>query len=68
MKSRIIKDYLAYLWLSFFHCSCDRLPTCRAVVVVTGAEAVTVSISAEGCGGCSLVTSDGICTVIVHTC
>ena len=23
MKSRIIKDYLAYLWLSFFHCSCD---------------------------------------------
>ena len=29
MKSRIIKDYLAYLWLSFFHCSCDaRPPTC----------------------------------------
>ena len=23
MKSRIIKDYLAYLWLSFFHCFCD---------------------------------------------
>ena len=23
MKSRITKDYLAYLWLSFFHCSCD---------------------------------------------
>ena len=23
MKSRIIKDHLAYLWLSFFHCSCD---------------------------------------------
>ena len=25
MKSRIIKDYLAYLWLSFFHCSCDAI-------------------------------------------
>ena len=33
MKSRIIKDYLAYLWLSFFHCSCDKLACgCRMTV------------------------------------